>query len=198
MFQWMKQLALWTTICSVSAAPSFVLAFAAFDGPNQVLTMMAGVACFIIGYTAVSMTAWAQRLRRRPFVATTMKIGYGTRITLSVLTACAAGGPGSTIIMPDLWIGAWCMHWVQFLLHFGEGTLEMVFATTIVVGVVWNVILAVYMLLIQATQRMFRRKPPPSGMCANCGYDLRASVGQCPECGTAIQASASSKDAAHA
>ena len=36
---------------------------------------------------------------------------------------------------------------------------------------------------------LFRRRQP-RGHCANCGYDLRASVGMCPECGRSIPSGA--------
>lgn len=36
--------------------------------------------------------------------------------------------------------------------------------------------------------RLLRSSEPGPGCCAECGYDLRASHGRCPECGAAIPA----------
>jgi APA family basic amino acid/polyamine antiporter len=43
-------------------------------------------------------------------------------------------------------------------------------------GLVWH----------SVAQRFAARRPDPREVCAQCGYDLRASAGSCPECGAPI------------
>ncbi len=42
----------------------------------------------------------------------------------------------------------------------------------------------------RGNRRLARRKQRrESGLCASCGYDLRSSLGRCPECGAAVNGS---------
>jgi hypothetical protein len=44
--------------------------------------------------------------------------------------------------------------------------------------------------LLRAWRALVRSKRRRKGWCANCGYDLRASAGRCPECGTEVEPAA--------
>jgi hypothetical protein len=63
-------------------------------------------------------------------------------------------------------------------------------------GVPYWFLMACTAAMLVLSWRRWRRARRASGLCANCGYDLRASRGRCPECGTPISGEAGADNAA--
>ncbi|MFK7768502.1 MAG: hypothetical protein AB8B55_14870 [Mariniblastus sp.] len=76
----------WTAICFVSAAPSFVLGLM-MDGANPpaIVGMVTGILTFVFMYSIVEHLPAIQRFLKDMRFAQTAKIGYGTRIGVSIV-----------------------------------------------------------------------------------------------------------------
>ena len=148
-----RRFALWTIICVVSAAPSFMWASREFDRG----AMVVGVALFVLAYTALTSTAAFERFHQRPFVRRTLYIGYGARLVASILFPLGMG----LDMLPGMLSVALVENFTNA--HTFAGTL----ATTVVQGTLLNAMLTVFMAAVYATQKMFMQPPP-----APHGFDV--------------------------
>lgn len=139
----------WTIICSLAAAPSFVLG-CNIDG--AVGGMLAGVATYIIGYTLISLTLTARRLYANRIWRRTIHITYGTRIALSLLSVFAfIGVPFAMII--DIWSGMVATTVAERIVG-GAGGFVFAYLATIIEGAILNFVLFVFMMMVWTVARM--------------------------------------------
>lgn len=143
----LRRVLLWTLVCTVSAAPSFIVAANGFHRGAMVL----GVCLFILGYTAATSTEAFERFHRRPFMRRTLYIGYGGRMVLSVLFPIGMG--------VDMFPGMLSVSFVRNVLQLTPESFLGTLATTCVQGTLLNLILVVFMSVVQAFQRAFLRPP---------------------------------------
>lgn len=134
---------------------------AATNGAN-VPAMVVGVLLFVVGYTALTCTQRFERFYRRPFMRTTLYVGYGLRLLLSALTVAMLFGFVFPLV-PDLVCGMVSVLGVkavvgvsedQLLSHFGGALL-----VTCVQGAILNAVVGVAMAICYAFLRAFGRSP---------------------------------------
>jgi hypothetical protein len=144
------RLVLWTAVCTVCAAPSFY--WARTDQGHPTNAMALGVGIFIVAYTIVTSTTAFERLRHRPFVGRTLRIGYALRLAISL---------GYPIGMAaDLLPGLLAMRTVEEVFGIPFRSFRGTLATTLVQGVYLNVLLILFMLFIYGVQRLFAKATP--------------------------------------
>ncbi len=73
--------------------------------------------------------------------------------------------------------------------HGSAGTKPRAWAYQVIVPLWFLLLLSSALPLFAGWRAAIRWRRCAAGFCANCGYDLRASRGRCPECGTAIVSS---------
>lgn len=152
----------WLAICAVSAAPSFVLGLI-LEGANAaaIAGMVCGVLCYVIAYTGFEHLRYVRHLMRDRVVRRTAKIGYGTRIAISVLFPIG--------FYLDMFVGLVSVSfggWFMMLfgrdgpVQEGQGDFLSHFVLTVVQGACLNVILLVYMLVVYAIARALMHPSP--------------------------------------
>ena len=132
----------WTFICCVSAAPSFFWGCVLHHALQHILGMIAGILVFILGYTLFECSSAYRRVIRWPHVRTTVWIGYGTRLTISIIFPIA--------LMVDVWTGMISVAIMEPATLDGatDAGFLIVFLTTVLQGTLLNVVLFSYMGLV--------------------------------------------------
>jgi hypothetical protein len=161
----LRRLGLWALVCSVSAAPSFMIARR--EGYDY-RAMIVGVVLFTLIYSAATSTKQFERLHRRPFVRRTLYIGFGARMLLSLSFPLLP-----FLMIADLFPGLLSLTMVEKL-GISDKSFLGTFITTCIQGAFLNVIVTVLMLLVYAAQRAFLKPPPEQ---AQRGFEVVLTPG---------------------
>ena len=156
----------WLIICGISAAPSFF--WGAFLGshPAQLLGMACGILVFVALYACAECHPRVQQFLNRRQVRLTARIGYGTRIVITILLVGA---------YLDMFVGLIAVSISSALFGFEPGApgplggsstsggldafgdlsmFSTFMITTIIQGILLNIVLGCYMLVVYVICRL--------------------------------------------
>lgn len=136
----------WFLVCSVSAVPSFSLGSEASDG--QFTAMVLGIFIFAVGYIFLDSKTSLLPIRKNRLFAITLRIVYGTRILITVLFPVG--------LLVDMCCGLVSVFCTETI--FGSSAIKTfpgALFTTLFQGVILNVVLAIYGLLIIGMVMLF-------------------------------------------
>jgi len=169
----LRALGRWTLVCGLSAAPSFFWGCTLHHGTEHISAMLCGIGIFVLAYTALECSDVYRQVISAPYVRRTLQIGYGTRLLLSLLFPLGLG--------LDVFLGLIAVGLVQATMSvpYGAGQASavpfgVVLLTTLVQGVLLNLVLVAYMALVFAVQwglgaRLRRRGDPLQGRAPSGG-----------------------------
>jgi hypothetical protein len=153
-----RALGRWTLICCMSAAPSFFWGCALHRNFEHVVGMIGGILLFVLGYTVVECTHYYQQIITRPHMQRTALIGYGTRILISVVFPVGLAVDMMTGVLSVAIVeNVSPMNSVEVSEMGASATAFTVFLTTVVQGVLLNMMLFGYMVCVYGVLRVLAR-----------------------------------------
>ena len=142
-----QRFAIWTTVCVVSAGPSFFWGWGTL-ARNQIAAMCVGILVFILAYSILDIATINRPWRKNRRNRITFRIGYITRMVISAIFPI--GG------ILDMFCGIVSIRAISWMLG---RTLEtsspgfwVVLSITLTQGIVLNAVLLVFMAIVQLVQ----------------------------------------------
>ena len=117
--------------------------------------MICGILVFVLAYTVVECTHYYQQIVTRPHIHRTVLIGYGTRILISIIFPVGLAVDMMTGVLSVAIIqNVSPAHSIDLPESGAAVSAFAVFLTTVVQGILLNVMLFAYMILVYGVHRV--------------------------------------------
>ena len=164
-FHFGKSLIKWLLVCGIAGAPSFFIAFSLGDQyVVQATAMVLGILTFVAFYVYLESREWTRRKLMDRSLRISVRVGYITRVVISILFPVA--------MFPDMFCGIISVSFTSAIFghEFGPGMqyvnepqalsslfiLAWFYFTTLVQGVILNLVLGAYTLIVYGIALLIR------------------------------------------